>query len=162
MKKSWNITEKIISTLIQAWAVFYLYSITEHVQTMLKLSQSGNLGYGLLVATFFVNYSLGIMAFTGGVALLYDKKWGWVLCQLCLLCIAGLMLINGREGLINKENTRVAASVSYLLVALGFIAAFVVLSLKPYRVKYKPTFLNWAFIIGVTIAVVAAKTVLPG
>lgn len=162
MKKSWNITEKIISTLIQAYAIFYLYSLTEHMQTMIKFANSEDLGFGLLFKTFFINYSLGILAFVGGVALLYDKKWGWVSSQLCLLCFAGLMLATGRNGVVNKENTHVGASVSYLLVALGFIAAFAILSLKPYRVKYKPTFINWMLIIGLAIVAIAAKSVLPG
>lgn len=160
MKKSWNITEKIIATFIQAWSIFYLYSLVEHLPGILFFVRSQNVGLGYYINTFLINYGIGILGFIGGVALLYEKKWGWVSCELCMLCFAILMLVTGREGLTNEENKHVEASVSYVVAALAFLGIFVLLAQKPYRVKYKPTFINWLVIAGITVAVLAAKSVL--
>jgi len=145
MKRSWTITEKVIATLLQAWALFYVYSLTDSIVDRLH--------YGIIISMFHMNYLAGILAFVGGVALLYDKRWGWLSCIICVIIFAGFMLVSGRNGIMKENSVRVMASVGYLITAALFIVLFILLVQKPFRQKYKPTVLSW-LIVGASIMLV--------
>jgi len=160
MKKSWNIIEKVIATLLQAWALFYVYSLSSHNTETVRLLSKSAVNYGLLIKAFHLNYLIGVLCFVGGIGLLYDKRWGWVSCIISTLVFTGLMLVSGRNGITTEQNEHMVNSISYLIVAALFIATFILLVQKPFRVKYRPNMLTWLLIAGVIVLVIVDKSVL--
>ncbi|HWB28839.1 MAG TPA: hypothetical protein VG738_25370 [Chitinophagaceae bacterium] len=165
MKKGWNITEKVIATILQAWALFYLYLLTMAIYSKLQFGlQTGgikkeDISFWELFRMFHFNYIAGLLCFYAGLMLLYDRKKGWVTSVISTIIFAGFMLVSGRNGVMKDNNTHVMTSVSYLIAAVVFAAIFIVLVLKPFRVKYHPTTANWLFIMGVILLAVIDKTV---
>ena len=155
MRKSWNIIETVIATLLQAWALFYIYSLVDRLKVAGGVSMPAN----LWIKAFHINFLLGVLCFLGGIGLLYDKRWGWVSSIICTLAFAGFMLVSGRNGVTAQKNVHMMASVSYLIVAALFIALFILLVQKPFRIKYKPNFLTWLLIGGALVLVVIDKSV---
>lgn len=153
MKKSWTITEKVIATLLQAWAVYFVYSLTNGISDRLHFVTKVQMDYGLIISMFHMSYIIGILTFVAGVALLYDKKWGWLSCIICTILFAGFMLVSGRNGIQKENNVMLMASVGYFITAALFIILLFLLVQKPFRQKYKPTILNW-LIVGASVLLV--------
>jgi hypothetical protein len=164
MKKGWFITEKVIATILQAWSLFYLYSISVEIYKNLHMGvltgqlKKEDLDFAELFKAFHFNYIAGLVCLYAGLVLMYDKKKGWIAAIISTLIFAGFMLVSGRNGVVKNNNPHIMTSVSYLIAAAVFTAMFVLLVLKPFRVKYQPTFANWLFIIGVIIVAIIDKT----
>ncbi|HVX52580.1 MAG TPA: hypothetical protein VHB48_20640 [Chitinophagaceae bacterium] len=168
MKKGWNITEKVIATLLQAWALFYLYLLTAGINTKLNFGlqvgqiKKEDISFWELFKIFHFNYIAGVFCFLAGLGLLYDKKTGWIASLISSLVFAGFLLTSGRNGVTKSNNPHLATSISYIVVAIAFAAIFLVLVLKPFRQKYKPTTANWLVVLGAVILAVIDTSVLGG
>lgn len=159
MNKRWTIIEKVISTLLQAWALFYIYSLTSTLLGTARMPSRLTMANTITFKMFHVNYIMGVLCFAGGIGLLYDKRWGWVLCLITTLVFTGLMLVSGRNGITAEKNEHMMMSVSYLVVAALFAIMFLLLVQKPLRLKYKPNVVTWLLVAGVIILVVIDKNV---
>lgn len=160
MNKKWTVIEKVISTLLQAWALFYVYSLTSNLLGSTSIPGRPGMGGSVTFNMFHINYLMGILCFIGGIGLLYDKRWGWVLSVLTSLVFAGLMLVSARNGITAEKNDHMMRSVSYLVVAALFATIFLLLVQKPFRLKYKPNAVTWLLVVGAVIAVIIDKSVL--
>ncbi len=166
MKKGWNITEKIICTILQGWALYYLYAITYEVYAsgqkslQMGLITHDNMKYGDLFRTMHIYYFMGLMCLYGGLALLYDRKGGWVASVTTTALFTGFLLVSGRNGIIKDNSAQIMASVGYLIAAFVFASMFIILLLKPFRAKYKPTIYNWLVITGIIVLVLLDRNVL--
>jgi len=164
MTKKWTITQNIIATILQAWALFFLYFFTDSIFSRLGgalhegiVSQS-NINYVKMFGVYNTYYLSGILAGYGGLAMLYDKKWGWLASIAASLTFMVFMLMSARTGLTGNATGKAGSNfISYFIAGFAFAAMAIVLTLKPFRVKYQPTFLNWVAIAGVIIILLIDK-----
>lgn len=165
MKKGWNITEKVIATILQGWSLFYLYSVSSGIYDRLHLGLSSgritkdDMSYFELFKLFHSNYFIGLLALYAGLALMYDKKGGWIAAVASTLLYAGFFLVSGRNTMMVDPPQKILLAVSYFIAALIFAVMFVLLLQKPFRAKYRPNIVNWLVIMLMVILVVIDKSV---
>jgi hypothetical protein len=166
MTKKWTTIQIIIASILQAWALHFIYTFTEqiinrlHQGAQLKVIKSADISasFGSLFRLYHINYFTAILAFCGGFALIYDKKWGWIASAASSLIFMGFMLVSGRNGVIG-QGSKGGYSISYLVAGLVFAAMFILLVLKPFRVKFQANFANWLVIGGLAMLVLIDKQV---
>lgn len=156
MNKRWNAIETVIATLLQAWALFFIYSLADN----LHVAGGVSMPTGVWIKVYHINLLSGLLCFIGGIGLLYDKRWGWISSIISTLVFAGFMLVSGRNGITAEKNAHMGASVSYLIVAALFVAIFILLIQKPFRIKYKPNLLTWLLVGGALVLVIIDKSVM--
>jgi len=165
MKKGWNITEKVIATILQGWSLFYLYSLTSGIYDRLHFGvNSGKITnedvkFSEIFSLFHGNYFAGLLALYAGLVLMYDKKSGWVASVISTVLFTGFFLVSGRNILMATKDPHPLLAVSYFVAALVFVIMFILLLQKPFKSKYQPNVANWLGITGVIILMVIDKTV---
>lgn len=164
MTKKWTIIQNVIATILQAWALFFLYTFTDQILSQVKLGtaegviKSSDVNYFKMLQVYHVNYILGVLAFYGGLAMLYDKKGGWIASAASCLIVMGFMFVSGRNGLMAEDAAKnTGFSLSYLLAGVAFAVMFVLLMAKPFRQKYQVTTINWLIMGGIVLFVVIDK-----
>jgi len=153
--------------MLQAWSLYFLYALT--IQIVGRLQQAKQIGVikmgstvsdvGSLFRLYHINYLMGMLAFYGGFTLLYNKKSGWMASVVSCLLFMGFMFVSGRNGVVGQAATKATYSVSYLIAGALFAALFILLILKPFRQKYKPTFANWLIMGGIVLLVIIDKQI---
>ncbi len=164
MTKKWTVTQNIIATILQAWALFFLYTFTNSVFSRMGnavnegIVEQQQINYVKMFVTYNAYYLSGILAGIGGFGLLYDKKWGWVTSLAASLTFMVLMLSAARTALAGHDSGKTGGSITtHFIEAFAFAAIAVILTLKPFRTKYEPSFLNWLAIAGMLALLLADK-----
>lgn len=164
MTKKWTVTQNVIATLLQAWALFFVYSFTNSV-----FSRMGNavnegivgqqqISYIKMFTSYNAYYLSGILVGIGGLGLLYDKKWGWITSLATSLAFMMFMLSATRTAITDHDNGKTGGNItSHFIEAIAFAAIAVLLTLKPFRTKYQPSLLNWLAIAGILSFLLADK-----
>lgn len=164
MTKKWTVTQNIIATILQAWALFFLYSFTNSVFSRMSnalnegIVDQQQINYVKMFTSYNAYYLSGILAGIGGLGLLYDKKWGWVTSLATSLAFMLFMLSAARTALTDHDSGKTGGSItSHFIEAFAFGAIAVILTLKPFRAKYQPSLLNWLAIAGIITILLADK-----
>lgn len=99
----------------------------------------------------------GVMGFMSGVLLLKGKKCGWILnVSSWLVYSLGAFLITWRLERTNDSFT----NQNYILIGILifiFLIMAIVMILKPFRLKYKPSSKSWATIGVITLVFLLDK-----
>jgi hypothetical protein len=156
MKKKWTIVSQIIAILLFAWSLFVLYNVTSRLNFVLRSGEKVSSGH--LGKVFYIKYLIVFIALYGSIALMNGKKNGWMFTIIASVLYAGFMLVSARNSLIG-EKTNVSLSAGYFGAAFAFTAMFILLVLKPFREKYKPTFRNWLFIVAIAALIIIVKNI---
>ncbi len=164
MKKKWIIISRVISVILFMWSLYVLFDVTTRIYTNMHTGlrtgalRAENVGYGHLVKSFYIIYLTAFIALYAGIALMYEKKQGWIFAIIACMLYTGSMLISARNNLI-IENTNKLVGVSYFGAALLFATMFILLVLKPFREKYRPAFKNWLFVGAIVGLIIVAKNI---
>jgi hypothetical protein len=164
MTKKWMIIQNAVAALLLAWAVFFLYSFNVSAFSRLGAAmkegvvKKTDVSFVKMASVYNVYYLCGILAGYAGIALLFEKKWGWLASLATSLIFLAFMLISVRDGL--TDNAQNGFPTSYLIAAITFAVIFLLLIAKPFRARYRPTLLNWLAVALILVLVIVDKQVL--
>ena len=167
MTKKWLITQNVIATILQAWALFFLYSFTDNIVGRLQSAlhegviNEKEINYVKMIGEYHLYYLSGILAGYAGLALMYDKKWGWLAAIASSLIFMGFTLVSARTGLASEDETKHDPYfISYLSAGFVFATIFILLVLKPFRAKYNPSLINWLAVGGIVLFAIVDQQLL--
>lgn len=154
MNKTWFVTEKVLGVLITVWGCFVLYSM---VNMFSEIVNSGFLATSKVTVSSMIRGNhlstiVSLIGMFGGVSLLFNDKNGWLLSVIAAAMFALLLLISSKANSANGTLPYAANFKGYGLLSILFFIILVLLTLKPFRIKYKPTAKNWMW-IAIIIAV---------
>ena len=160
MNKLWLIIEKIIGVSLFIWGIITLYTLTTNILNMTRhgYAAAQHITYFQLFFGSHINFFLAVAAIFGGFMLVFGDKPGWFLS---IVCCALYIVTFFRSSQANMENTQpyYAFFKSYSIMALLFLAMFVLLIQKPFRKKYQATAKNWLWIAIIIIVVIIDKII---
>ena len=155
MRKNWKIFEKllaIVEILVGlSLIILLIYSWSSSFQYMVDSGQIAwsEISILKLIRNAHFIFLSGAMGLVSGILLLKGKKLGWILSvsSWIVYCFGTLMILWKLEKVDDPINIQ-----NYIIVGLlilFFLIMAMVLSLKPFRLKYKPDSKSW-----ITIAVI--------
>lgn len=159
MNKTWLAIEKILGVLITIWGCFVLYSM---VNMIAEISNSGFLAtgkvtYASMVRGNHLSTIVSIIGLFGGIMLLFNDKNGWIFSVIATAMFALLLLISSKANSTNGTLPYAANFKGYGLLSILFFIILVLLTLKPFRLKYKPTAKNWMWIVIIIVVMMIDK-----
>lgn len=159
--KTWLVIEKIIALLLILWGVLVLYSVVFTVYNMLgktyiTLAQTTT---AQIISKGHPSAIVSIICIFGGFLLLYGDKRGWILSVVSTFVYAIILGISSKSK--GADTTLLFSQFykSYGAVALTFGVAFIILLLKYFREKYKPSTKNFIW-IAVIVAILIADNMI--
>lgn len=149
MNKTWLVTEKVLGVLITVWGCIVLYSMVHMISETISSGylSSGKITYSSMIRGNHLSTVVSLIGMFGGSLLLFNDKNGWILSVIATAMFAVLLLISSKANSINAKLPYAANFKGYGLLSILFLIILVLLVLKPFRVKYKPTAKNWMWII---------------
>src|SRR5258708_1258139 len=108
MKKKWNIISQIIAVILFMWSLYELFVVTSRLNYTLSTGQrigilQKSVGtYGGVIKGLYVTYLTAFIAVFAGVALMYEKKSGWITATIASVLYTGFFLVNSRNNLVGE------------------------------------------------------------
>ncbi len=161
MSRTWLIIEKIIAVLIAVWGMFALYSITLIIFRVVHTGYSNamNTTNFQIVLIYHLNFLLALASMFAGALLMFNDKDGWLLSIICSGMYALAFFVSSRVNSKDAQQPYFEFFKSYSLIALLFLAIFILLVQKPFRKKYYVTARNWVIVTLIMIVLVVDKLV---
>jgi drug/metabolite transporter (DMT)-like permease len=159
MNRNWQITEKIIAGVLITWGCILFfegaYALYNLFQILLQNLKWEQISLFKSFKIFHLQILLPLTTISGGIFLLIGRKIGWILSLIASLVSAGIYLIP-YDKVFEKEDYKNSEFILFVsCIAIFFLAISIVLALKPFRNKYKPTKTNW-LIISVVVFLIFA------
>lgn len=162
MQKTWQLIEKTCALLVTVWGLISLYSIVHTVWNIITsgYAASNNITYTDIFLDNHLNFLLSLAAIYGGVALLFSSKEGWILSVITSLLFAVSLFVSARINAAHDVLPTAENFKGYGVLALLFIAVFVVLLLDQIRRRYQPSAQQWKWMAIATVLLLLDKFLL--
>ena len=146
MTTRFNKAEKVISVLLIIWGGMSLYLFIQgYYYIYSSLIASGSLNWQnvsllRIVKNFHLPILLPFAAIYAGFRMAFDHKDGWIVALIVLLSNGLLLFIpTEQKGWIFSIATDPVYCFSLFFIVCGLTLLFVILILKPFRIKYEFT-----------------------